>query len=211
MPTRLPKRTPGRPKSGERTDATRDTVLLAAARLFLQGGYEPVSVQQIAEQAGVTKASVYYYFNSKPVLFTAAVVATMKRISAATAAILAEPTPLRTRLEKLAAARMMHSHMEIEALLQEASTALAEEQQDEIRHAERMIHAVLADGFRRCQADGQIAGGAHPDLLAYAFSSLLLTGNREEQLQDALQGGPALAEQVVALFWSGISPGSAST
>jgi len=206
MPTRLSKRSPGRPKSGERTDATRDTVLLAAARLFLQSGYEPVSVQQIAERAGVTKASVYYYFAGKPVLFTAAVVAAMKRICAVTAAILAEPTPFRDRLEKLAAARMPHSHMEIEALLQEASAALTEEQRDEIRQAERLIHAALTDGFRRCQADGQIASTAHPVLLAYAFSSLLLTGNRTDQLQDALEGRPALPEQVVALFWSGIAP-----
>lgn len=206
MPTRLPKRSPGRPKSGERTDDIRDTVLLAASRLFLQSGYEPVSVHQIAEQAGVTKASVYYYFDSKPALFTAAVSAAMKRIAAVTAAIMEEPIPFRTRLEKLAAARMSHSHMEIEALLQEASEALADDQRDEIRRAERLIYAALADGFRHCQAEGQIAGGAHPDLLAYAFSSLLLAGNRADQLRSALHGGPALSEQVVALFWSGIAP-----
>lgn len=107
---------------------------------------------------------------------------------------------------KLAKARMSHLHLEIEALLQEASSALTEEQRDAVRQSERLIYAALAEGFRRCQADGLIGSRAHPDLLAYAFSSLLLTGHREDQLQDALHAGPALPEQVVDLFWTGISP-----
>lgn len=38
MASRLPKRSRGRPKSGERTAVTRDTVLQAAALLFLRRG-----------------------------------------------------------------------------------------------------------------------------------------------------------------------------
>lgn len=58
----------------------RDTLLDAARQLFLERGYDDVSMQQIAEAAGVTKAAPYYHFKSKDDLFIHVYVREMARI-----------------------------------------------------------------------------------------------------------------------------------
>lgn len=44
---------------------TRETILQGALELFYTKGYDSVGVQEIAENAGITKPTLYYYFGSK--------------------------------------------------------------------------------------------------------------------------------------------------
>ena len=48
---------------------TREKILDAALELFISEGYDKVSLREIAEQVGVTKAALYYHFASKEELF----------------------------------------------------------------------------------------------------------------------------------------------
>jgi len=48
---------------------TRDRILDVALDLFISQGYDKVSLREIAEQVGVTKAALYYHFASKEELF----------------------------------------------------------------------------------------------------------------------------------------------
>ncbi|WP_147653172.1 TetR/AcrR family transcriptional regulator [Vulcaniibacterium gelatinicum] len=67
-PVRKPA-TPGRPKDL----AKREAIFEAAKRLFIEHGYEGVSMDQIAAEAGVSKLTVYSHFGDKESLFAAAV------------------------------------------------------------------------------------------------------------------------------------------
>lgn len=49
----------------DRQNDTRGRILNAAFKLFFRQGYSRVSVDMIAELAGVTKRTVYYHFESK--------------------------------------------------------------------------------------------------------------------------------------------------
>lgn len=60
---------PGRPKDPEK----RAAILEAARRLFISLGYERVSMDQIASEAGVSKLTVYSHFGDKESLFGDAV------------------------------------------------------------------------------------------------------------------------------------------
>lgn len=60
---------PGRPKDMEK----RAAILDAAMALFPSRGYDGVSVDAIAQQAGVSKLTVYSHFTDKEALFGAAV------------------------------------------------------------------------------------------------------------------------------------------
>jgi AcrR family transcriptional regulator len=52
--------------AGRRDGAeTRALIRRAALRLFTQQGYEATSLRQIADELGINKASLYYYFDSK--------------------------------------------------------------------------------------------------------------------------------------------------
>ena len=53
------------------TESTRDRIVNAAAKLFYGKGIRAVSVDAVAEKAGVTKRTLYYHFDSKDDLITA--------------------------------------------------------------------------------------------------------------------------------------------
>lgn len=62
--TDVPAQEPG--ETGETPgDTTRERILRAALRLFAEHGYGATSMREIAEQLGITKAALYYHFDSK--------------------------------------------------------------------------------------------------------------------------------------------------
>lgn len=46
-------------------DAIKDTIVLAAAKLFAERSFEASSINEIAAAAGLSKAGIYHYFDSK--------------------------------------------------------------------------------------------------------------------------------------------------
>jgi AcrR family transcriptional regulator len=48
---------------------TRDRILQTALDLFIEQGYDKTSLREIAERVGVTKAALYYHFESKEAIF----------------------------------------------------------------------------------------------------------------------------------------------
>ncbi|MCK9483399.1 MAG: TetR/AcrR family transcriptional regulator [Candidatus Marinimicrobia bacterium] len=50
-------------------NVTRDKILLTAAKLFADKGFEATSMREIAEACQVTKPALYYYFPDKKALF----------------------------------------------------------------------------------------------------------------------------------------------
>lgn len=63
-------------------EATKARILDSAARLFSQAGPEAVSVRKVAQQAGVTLATVHHYFGPKASLYRACVQEMYRRIAA---------------------------------------------------------------------------------------------------------------------------------
>jgi TetR/AcrR family transcriptional regulator, mexJK operon transcriptional repressor len=64
--------TSGRPPAAAGS-AKQDAILEAAAEIFLEQGFGSASMDEIARRAGVSKATVYSHFESKPALFGAIV------------------------------------------------------------------------------------------------------------------------------------------
>ncbi|MCD9029697.1 TetR/AcrR family transcriptional regulator [Luteimonas sp. BDR2-5] len=89
---------PGRPKDL----AKRAAILEAAERMFAQQGYEGVSMDQIAAEAGVSKLTVYSHFGDKDTLFTAAAAAYCEQRLPSSIFSPSPETPLRTRLLQVA-------------------------------------------------------------------------------------------------------------
>ncbi|WP_317891212.1 TetR/AcrR family transcriptional regulator [Paenibacillus oceani] len=205
--SRSDKRKPGRPKTGI-PSTVKPTVLRTASALFMEFGYDSVSLEQIAAAAGVTKASVYYYFHNKAELFAASVIHMMSYIGSRTSALLDAPGTFRERLASVAEAYMQHAHIDFESLMREAGPALTREQTEGIREAERSIHEVLAAAFRKEMKQGEVREG-DPLLYAYAFSALMMLGARGDASGGERSGArqaafPDLtAEGIVDLFWTG--------
>jgi AcrR family transcriptional regulator len=49
--------------------ATQERILIAAARLFVERGYDRTTISDVADQAGVSRATVFWHFSDKAGLF----------------------------------------------------------------------------------------------------------------------------------------------
>lgn len=96
---------PGRPKDL----AKRASILEAAESMFLEHGFEGVSMDQIAARAGVSKLTVYSHFGDKEALFIAAVEQYCRQQVPPTLFTPASGQPLRSRL--LGIGRAVHALM----------------------------------------------------------------------------------------------------
>lgn len=201
MMTKQRPRSPGRPKQTSDETSTYDVILGTASRLFMENGYEPVSLQHIAKLCNVTKASIYYHFTSKPELFKIAVTTMLQRGYEQTQICLMKSGTLTEGLLLIAEAKIARPHAEMETILREAETFLSKEQIEEIRDGERAIHQLLADHFEKEIQSGVIRQ-KNPLLLAQAFSALLMLGNRED-ITSKYASARELAEELVEIFWQG--------
>lgn len=91
---------PGRPKDL----AKRAAILEAAERMFLQQGYEGVSMDQIAAEACVSKLTVYSHFGDKDTLFTEAAARYCEQQMPDSVFEPSPATPVRARLLEVAEA-----------------------------------------------------------------------------------------------------------
>lgn len=80
----------------------RERILNEAYVLFLRQGYAEVSMQQIADTAGLTKATLYHHFRSKEELFGAVCAREMQRMHAGVTARIAAGGSLQELLERVA-------------------------------------------------------------------------------------------------------------
>ena len=60
----------------------RNEILDTAGRLFMTKGYNSVSISDIAEEIGIAKGTIFYYFNSKEELLDAAFLKVFEKIIA---------------------------------------------------------------------------------------------------------------------------------
>ncbi len=85
-----------------RKDARPDEIIEAAREVFLARGFANAKVDEIAQQAGASKGTVYLYFPTKEALFEAVMrVNVLSVIEAAAAAIAADdsvPAPVQLRM-----------------------------------------------------------------------------------------------------------------
>jgi TetR/AcrR family transcriptional regulator, cholesterol catabolism regulator len=58
----------GRPRGGAAKEDRLDDLVAVAARLFRERGYRATRLDEIADELGVTRAALYYYFDAKQAL-----------------------------------------------------------------------------------------------------------------------------------------------
>lgn len=82
----------------------RRQILEAALAVFGQKGFHAANVSDVAAQAGVSQGTIYWYFESKDELLTAALVSMVEDLAGATLAGLEEDMAASDKLRVLAAA-----------------------------------------------------------------------------------------------------------
>jgi AcrR family transcriptional regulator len=80
---------------------TRDRIQQVALELFAEHGYDGTSLRQIADRLAITKAALYYHFQSKDEIVTSVVTDMFVRVDALIAWAREQPKTVETRQELL--------------------------------------------------------------------------------------------------------------
>lgn len=137
--TRVRRRT-----QAERRAATRASVLDAARSVFTQRGLRGASLEEIAEQAGVSRGAVYYNFADKEQLFLALLGERCRERAEQLERIAAESDEIDVDIRRLTTAFMEDAERDLEwTRLFVEFTALAAERPE--------IRAQLADELSACR------------------------------------------------------------
>ncbi|TDY46293.1 TetR family transcriptional regulator [Alicyclobacillus sacchari] len=199
-----PSRRPGRPPADSVEVPTADRILQVAARCFIKSGFDSVSMSDVADQAGVTKAVLYYYYASKAELFLRSLLYVMEIARQRTVAILESSEPLLSRLEKLTRTRLsIDVTLDMNVIMRGSEEILSPEQLGELRSAEERLVEVLANAFEEEMRAGSIRK-ASPEFIARAFLSLLVIGRGEMERLGATADVQAITDEVVSLLWYGL-------
>lgn len=204
MPTG--RRPPGRPRRIDLAEPTEVGILRAAAQLFMEYGYRGVTMEMVADAAGLTKAAVYYHFHDKASLVVAAMQRTFDMARTATQAILAQPKPLAERMEELAqiVLGLPQPFVAFGALMHEAQAELTPAQALVMREAEASVTRPLEEAVLQAVALGEVHA-EDPLLLAHSFVAALRIG--QSFTPEGLPLFPnhtRTARALVSLLWHGI-------
>lgn len=147
----------------------RDEVVRAATRLFTERGIRGVSLQNIADEVGLTKGALYHYFSSRDDLLrhvfgdwiTREVISLRKQTSCPGDA-----------LEKLRAYVRYHvssvvTNVDLYTLSFFSEVEMPPDVRAEFRGLKRQSDAILMDILRQGMAEGRFAG---PDVKVVAFA-----------------------------------------
>ncbi len=187
--------------------AQREQLLAAAARLFASQGYTATTMQQVAEAAGVGKATLYHYVRDKPALLAAIAGGHVARLVALVDEVAAEAAR-----ERLAAephlARLIERFLRAYANAQNEHRVLTEDVKF-LPASER--EALLAGQRRVVQAFADAVSAIRPELAPARLAkpvAMLLFGMINWTFTwlraDGALGHEALAPLVTRLFVGGL-------
>ncbi|KAA0760308.1 TetR/AcrR family transcriptional regulator [Bacillus sp. SH5-2] len=196
----------GRPRQNKNTKSTKELILEVATRLFLTQNFQVVSMDEVAKECGVTKATVYYYYSTKADLFTATMIEMMVRIRENMSQILSTNKTLEERLLDFAKV-YLHATMDIDMknFMKDAKLSLSEEQLKELKEAEDSMYEVLEKAIENAMQIGEIPK-RNAEFAAHAFVSLLSIGNfKDENHNPILPNIDELAQEIVSFYWNGLN------
>jgi TetR/AcrR family transcriptional regulator, mexJK operon transcriptional repressor len=186
---------------------TADQIVQVAAELFMELGYRAVTMEMVAERAGVTKAAVYYHFTDKPALLTEGLIAMFRRVRKATDRILGNSAPLRDRLVSLAEAmmRLPEPLTRVDLLLRVARDDLSQSQLAAIRQVGDGVDAAVIAAIREGMGSGAVRA-VDAELLGHVFMTLVRVGHTRGATGDLRFPDPAeTAGALVDMLWRGVA------
>ncbi|HNP86901.1 MAG TPA: TetR/AcrR family transcriptional regulator [Kouleothrix sp.] len=190
--------------------ALRERILAESTRLFVSAGYNGISMREIAEAVGVSKAGLYYHFKDKEDLFVAILRHGLARIAQTVAEAQTQPGGIHAQLDALVRG-LFAQPSEQRTLIQLAGQELAHLSPD-VRTEFSQSYYQQFIGQIRALLEQAMAGGElrpqDPQTLTW-----LLLGMMYPFFSSEVQRDPQVNEQIIsqllALFFTGAARGTA--
>lgn len=188
----------------------RESILLAAQKVFNSRGYSAATVEEVAVEAGVAKGSVYNYFNSKQALFNQVFQAAMTTMQADCERIVTSPASASERLGGILDFwfRGFADSKQIGRLVLEYwATAAREQQQGELAEMFQAMYARWRELLSNVISDGIESGEFGVEIETPVAASLVLAILDGIHVQSILDVGINVNEQFLAALKKAILTG----
>lgn len=192
-------------------EETRALILEAAEALFAEHGLHAVSMQNIADAANVSRATVFNQFGSKQLVLDAITARSLNAYRALLQAALddeATPTPtlLRGLFRQMGRGIAANQNLYREVFSEIRKVSMGLDAAGESPSLKKDTFELLTTLFARGQSRGDVSKACSPDVLATAYDSLL-SGAVIQWLHESRKGAlPGLLEALVDVFLAGASP-----
>jgi len=189
----------------DRKKPTKEIILENAVKLFLKRGYQLVSMDDVAKECDVTKATVYYYYSTKAELFTDAMVQMMIRISDRIKKILSIDRPLKDNLLEIVKIHLQATFdIDLKTFIKDAKISLTDEQMIQMNIAEEKMYEVIEIAIEHAMNKGEIPQG-NSKFATHAFFAILKVGNvRDMNNHSIINSIDEMANAIINFFWRGL-------
>ena len=187
-----------------KSETTASGILSAAETLFLTHNYAEVTMDDIAQAAGVTKGALYHHFTTKETLYVAMMKAVLREKQALFQAAVESQGSCRDRLRRFTAAflELPRGRRDLIKLVQRDSNIFKGRTRDQLVRAYQtalpeQLEVIIRDGLRDgelAQADARLLSWLH-----VAMVEVILTHYAE----GLFKGPDELADFVTDLFFNG--------
>ena len=164
-------------------------ILDAAGRLFASRDFSDVSMQDVASDAGVTKAALYYHFTDKVDLYAQVLLSQVDAVRQAIDEAVGTDGTLEARLTRVASVAQRRFERDVMGLMIAAHQHLDEERHLEIHEALNGVQAGVARCFRETPRSSESA--LSPELAAMLFFALI--ASVALQTEARIHGHPSIA------------------
>lgn len=172
VPTRIHRR---RSKISE---PTRDGIVAAAAEIFGQRGFGASSVDDVAQLAGITKATVYYHFSSKEELYAAVRVALLDQSTAqARESVQEYPEPLSALVHLVELTISMTLDRNRKYMFFHEIIPIANDVRDAISRAQRDYAVLLEEAVESGQRANVLRPGSPRIIVSILLGAIARTTN----------------------------------
>lgn len=193
----------GRPRLSEREPHSTDTLTDIALRLFSEQGYDATTMADIANAAGIKKASIYFHVASKEELLE-------RGVNRALDALFAALDELRTQrgsaLERLRYLLERAAEVEVKHL-SEVTLLTRLRGNTEVERSAMLRRRAFDEAMRKLVRQAQLEGSVRADLDAVLLTRLILgmvVSITEWYRQDGKLGPRDIADSVLAVAFDGV-------
>ncbi len=154
---------------------SREAILNAAQRLFVNRGYRGISMREIADEVGMTKAALYYHFRDKEQLFMAILSGVLADLATLIEECRASGTSSRERIEAIVR-QIMLLPAERRASLRLASQELGNLDVETRQRFVEQYHTEFIGRLSSILADGMACGelkAINPQVATWALLGIL--------------------------------------
>ncbi|MFL5758597.1 MAG: TetR/AcrR family transcriptional regulator [Thermomicrobiales bacterium] len=184
----------------------RERVLREAHELFLDRGFAEISMQQIADAAGMTKASLYYHFLNKEDLFAQVVRREGERLLTGVTAELDGIDSFEEQLNRVAMFIFRATKTDIARMISDYRQHVSEDFQRRTRENVGDLNPsqYLRPYFERAAAAGELRS-VDVTVAIGLFFAMIVGMLKFSEHNPAIHVGDDLAVQIVDIFLRGVS------